>query len=231
MSGGYEPPPTPSAPPSYEDAIGGYPDLSNYITPHLRHANDASLRSGSPFEFMGADSVPTQGNLTSANPIPQQSVRSDHWGVIGYFQPVQPQDAMTSSDPYVVLSLPEDVLPKVTPQHKLQLPFLQYQWTWCCEGMHEVNIPPYFKNECKVSVDPKYSLGFDKVNLLQRQVRVFAAAPQSVLTSQGVVVSRTKASYQTTFIKNIADKLSKCTLRISTPTGLRFYRFQSLHSR
>ena len=82
-------------------------------------------RSASPYEMMDTPGEPrTQSRtiISSGN----QSVRSDHWGVIGYYQPVQSLDAMTSADPYIVLNLPEDVLPKVAPQKTLNLPFLQW---------------------------------------------------------------------------------------------------------
>ena len=45
-------------------------------------------------------------------------------------------------------------------------------------------MPPYFRSSCRVPVDAKFSLDFDKINFMQRQVRVFAAAPDSMFHLQ-----------------------------------------------
>ena len=96
----------------------GYPNLQNLMPRTSRS------RSASPYEMMDTPGEPrTQSRTISSG---TQSVRSDHWGVIGYYQPVQTLDAITSADPYIVLNLPEDVLPKVAPQKTLNLPFLQW---------------------------------------------------------------------------------------------------------
>ena len=105
----------PSAPPSYEESMM-YPDVSNLLPP-FNPVPSSGSRSAFPFELMGG----TPANTSSQVP-PGPHI---HWGVVGFYQPVQPQDAIQTSDPYIVLLFPEDVIPKVTPNQKLSLPFLQ----------------------------------------------------------------------------------------------------------
>ena len=103
----------PSAPPSYEEAVG-YTYLGQ-LPPqsHDASAGRARSRSSSPFEVVDNQQV-------------NQNVRTDHFGVIGYFQPPQPKGVCNTSDPYVVLTFPYDLIPKMLPKQKLNLQFLNW---------------------------------------------------------------------------------------------------------
>ena len=115
----YPNPPTPSAPPSYEESVG-YPDLTHLIPGSTRSQNVSPAPNENP---SGSNDY---GNRATSTNVPTYTDRNDHWGVIGYYQPVQTQDAIALSEPYIVLTLPEDVIPRLKPQQKPNLPYLQW---------------------------------------------------------------------------------------------------------